>query len=340
MSHEIMELDRPMFASVPAWHGLGTVIPDAFELTPSTRDDLLSLSGLKWRALESEVLTASGQARAPDGTLISFSSQAPNHKAIIRSDTHDVLGVVGSGYTVIQNSGLANFLTELAASPSVKIETAGSIQNGRRVWMAARTPGFTINGNDPVQPYLMVTNRHDGRGPFIAKLTSIRPVCWNTLTAALGQKTPEFRIRHTSNAASQAADAAQVLGLALQATATLQEQATFLSSQTIGSADLSRFFLQVFETLHGPVNPNPTTPTEERRLRSSVKTVAAMHETFDHERSLLGATANRWLAFNAASKHVQSNRLREDPDTNFESLLFGTRDTSTSTLLDLALTTA
>ncbi len=341
MAHQIMENNKPLFASVPAWHGLGTVIPDAFALSDETVPEFLQLSGLDWRVLESETLTASGTAKMPDGTSLDFSSDAPLHKALIRSDTQDVLGVVGRGYRVIQNKGLARFMGTIAASDTVAIESAGSIQNGRRVWIAARTSSFAAGHlDDTIQPYLMLTNRHDGRGPFIAKLTTIRPVCWNTLTLALAQNTPEYRIRHTKNADQYVVEASQVLGLATASIAAAQTRIEALSSREIGSADLSKFFLSVFERLHGPVNPNPTNASESRRHANAVDAVATMHTRFDLERTqLAGSSANMWLAMNAATNYTQNNRLRKDPETNFESLLFASRDSNTSTIESLALAT-
>lgn len=335
MAHGITDTDRPLFALNPAWHGLGNVL----DYVPTLADpDLLSQAGLNWSVLESESIETIATVRTPDGP-IQVTSPAPDHKALIRSDTRDVLGIVGRTYTPLQNTHLTQFARDLARTDTAQVEAAGSLFGGKRVWLAVRAGTVHVDGRDPVAPYILLTNRHDGRGSFIAKLTSIRVVCWNTLSMSLADGQPQYRIRHTRNALSYVADAAEVLGLMTAATAHLQETSTYLSSQPIGSADLSKFFLRVFETLHGPINPNPTNASEERTLNRSVKAVATMTETATTERKTLAyPDMNRWLAVNAATSYIQKNKPSTDPSVLFESQLFGARDTNTTRILEAALT--
>jgi phage/plasmid-like protein (TIGR03299 family) len=334
MSHGILQHDRPLFALCPAWHGLGNVLSYAPTLADA---DLLDQAGLNWRALESESIETTATVRTPTGP-ITVTSPAPEHKAIIRSDTHEVLGIVGRTYAPIQNTDLVTFARTISQSDATQVEAAGSLFNGRRVWFALRAPTVEIDGRDPIAPYILLTNRHDGRGSFIAKLTSIRVVCWNTLSLSLRDGQPTYKIRHTRNALSYAMEAAEVLGLMSEARTVLSEQAHYLSAQPLGSADLSKFFVRVFEHLHGPINPNPTTASEERTLNAATRAVATMTETATNERKELAyPDFNRWLAVNAASSWTQKNKMSSDAGTHFESQFFGSRDTRTTELFRMAL---
>ena len=334
MSHGITDTDRPLFAVNPAWHGLGRVLAEA----PTLSDpNLLELAGLNWSVLESESIETTATVRMPSG-LQTVTSPAPDHKALIRSDTLDVLGIVGRTYSPIQNTDVVTFARDISRTDAAQIEAAGSLHGGKRVWMAIRSPSVVVDGRDPIAPYILLTNRNDGRGSFIAKLTSIRVVCWNTLSMSLSDGQPTYKVRHTKNAHSYAMEAAEVLGLMSAATEHLTNTSTYLSSQAIGSADLSKFFLRVFETLHGPVNPNPTNEREERSLRRATKAVATMTETATTERTTLAyPDLNRWLAVNAATSFVQKNKPSTDPSTHFESQLFGNRDTVTTQIMEAAL---
>lgn len=334
MAHGITNTDRPLFAEVPAWHGLGNVL----DYAPTLGDpDLLDQAGLNWSVLESESIETIATVRTPTGP-IQITSDAPDHKALIRSDTKDVLGIVGRTYQPLQNTNLVQFARDLANTGEAQVEAAGSLFGGKRVWLAVRAGTVHVDGRDLVAPYILLTNRHDGRGSFIAKLTSIRVVCWNTLSLSVKDGQPQYRIRHTKNALSYVTDASEVLGLTTAAVKHLQDTSSYLSSQPIGSAELSKFFVKVFEMMHGPLNPNPTNASEERSLNRAVKAVATMTETATAERKELAyPDMNRWLAVNAATSYIQKNKPSTDPSILMESQLFGARDTNTTKIFEAAL---
>lgn len=95
MSHNLAETDgrTAMFytGEVP-WHKLGTRLN-----TPATAEEAIVAAGLDY-----EVELAAMQTS--DGTPIS------NRKAVVRTDTSNVLGVVGNGYVPVQNRQSFGFL--------------------------------------------------------------------------------------------------------------------------------------------------------------------------------------------------------------------------------------
>ncbi|WP_409348152.1 DUF932 domain-containing protein [Paenibacillus gyeongsangnamensis] len=55
-------------------------------------------------------------------------------------------------------------ITDELLGEGVRFKTAGSSQNGKKVWMLAKLPeNYTITG-DNVSPYLIFSNSHDGSG--------------------------------------------------------------------------------------------------------------------------------------------------------------------------------
>jgi phage/plasmid-like protein (TIGR03299 family) len=79
-------------------------------------------------------------------------------------------------------------------------ETAGSLREGRRVWLCAKLPQPINLVGDQVDVYLLFSNSHDGSSSVKVAVTPIRVVCQNTLTYALKGAQRTWSIRHTSGA--------------------------------------------------------------------------------------------------------------------------------------------
>lgn len=124
-----------------------------------------------WNVIQKNIVTA-------DGTAID------GFKANVRDNDDSVLGIVTDRYKLVQNSEAFAF-TDALLGESVRYETAGSLQNGRRTWMLARLPHQYIISGDEITPYLVFMNSHDGTGAIKVAMTPIRVVCQNTLNMAL-----------------------------------------------------------------------------------------------------------------------------------------------------------
>ena len=60
--------------------------------------------------------------------------------ATINGHTQDVLGIVGDGYEVLQNQEAFDFFDILLKEAGGKLQTAGAIGKGEKVWMLAKLP--------------------------------------------------------------------------------------------------------------------------------------------------------------------------------------------------------
>jgi phage/plasmid-like protein (TIGR03299 family) len=136
-----------------------------------------------------------------------------SHKAIVRTDTQDVLGVVGNNYEPLQNKDAFRFFDALVKDKTALYETAGALKGGRQIWLLAKIQGqIDILKNDPINKYFLLTNSHDGLRAVAGRITPIRVVCDNTLTAAMGRKVrEEIRIVHRGNVADRLEFAGQLL---------------------------------------------------------------------------------------------------------------------------------
>jgi len=198
--HGIMENDF-MFSGrgeVP-WHGLGAVLDGVL-----TSEQAIKAAKLTWKVEQIPVFAA-GNWAAP----------IPGFVANMRDDTKEVLGIVGDKYCVAQNEEVFAFADTLIGTNKVKCtyETAGSLFNGRRVFMLVNMPKSRIVG-DEYQPYVCLSNAHDGSSCLQVFLTGIRVVCNNTLSAALSSAKRKISIRHLSCMEDRKEEALKTMGAA------------------------------------------------------------------------------------------------------------------------------
>ena len=177
------------------WHGLGTMVAEA----PNSKD-ALRLAGLNWKVLQEPVYTENKE-------LIQ------GYKANVRDTDRKVLGVVTDRYKVIQNEEAFDF-TDTLLGEGVRYETAGSLQEGRRVWMLARLPREFIIGGERISPYMVFSNTHDGSGAVKTALTPIRVVGNNTLNLALRTAKRSWSMIHTGDISGKIEEAKNTLFLA------------------------------------------------------------------------------------------------------------------------------
>lgn len=198
-----------------AWHNLGQVV-DQYP----TSKEAIQQAGLDFEVIKAPLFTRgramaihdNGEILEQDNTLI------PSHYATLRTDTHQVLGVVGKDYQLVQNVEAFQFFDAIVGGDGIFYETAGALGKGERVFITAKLPDYIRvgNGDDVTKKYIFLTTSHDGSGSITAAFTPVRVVCQNTLNAALRNMSNVIRIRHTAGAKQRLEQAHKVMGLANQ----------------------------------------------------------------------------------------------------------------------------
>ena len=212
MGHEINfneHTGRYSFFSVQekAWHGLGQII-DQYP----TSAEAISHAGLDYDVVKSSLYT-----KGLESSKMAKELEVPDYFATVRTDTDQVLGVVGKNYQIIQNKeAFAFFDAIVGGDTGILYETAGALGNGERIFITAKLPDYIRvgNGDDVSEKYLFLTTSHDGSGSITAAFTPIRIVCQNTLNASLRSMSNVVRIKHTSGAKQHLINAHKVMGLA------------------------------------------------------------------------------------------------------------------------------
>ena len=159
------------------WHGLGTMVLEA-----PTSERALIAAGLNWKVRQEPIYVGEHE-------------WIRGYKANVRDSDERVLGVVTDRYKVVQNDEAFAF-TDSLLGEGVRYETAGSLQDGRKVWLLARMPQEYLIAGEQVSPYLVFQNSHDGMGAIKVAMTPIRVVCNNTLNLALQSAERIWSVKH------------------------------------------------------------------------------------------------------------------------------------------------
>lgn len=238
-------VETMMSVRMVPWHGLGTIVEEA-----PTSKDALRLAGLDWEVLQNPVFTESG-------------FEIPNYKANVRSSDNSVLGIVTDRYKVVQNHEAFAFTDSIIDTGEVFYETAGSLRNGRTIWLLARMPEKNILG-DKFDPYLCFTNSHDGTGAVKVCMTPIRVVCNNTLNMALSQATRCWSTKHIGDISSKLEEAKYTLKLADKYMTKLDEEADKLANQKISEDEIHKILDEMF-----PINETKDSDRKKNNVETA-----------------------------------------------------------------------
>lgn len=203
MAHMIMETDQMFSVREKPWHyELTKEHTKIIQEAPNSREALVA-AGLDWNVVSTPVYQE-------NGLLI------PGYKANVRDKDNMVLGIVSGRYKIVQNTEAFEFTDSLIGETEngeVRYETAGSLYNGKKVWLLAKLPTTKVLDDD-VEPYLCFSNSFDGTGAVQVCITGIRVVCQNTLNIALNTAKRKWSTKHVGDMQSKLEEAKLCLRMA------------------------------------------------------------------------------------------------------------------------------
>lgn len=199
MAHNITERDTVISVRDAGWHGLAKVLEDY--VTPEEARK----QAFDWEPVTMPLYRAVPRVN-DDGSLETVYEEVPGIKGVERSDTGTFFGSVGEDYAHASNKEMTEVAeaVEGIAAGDVRVETAGSLKEGRKVWMLLRLNEPIAVKGDPhgeTIPYFALQNSHDGYGSFRGQALFTRIICDNTAQAAdleAAKRGTEFTFRHTS----------------------------------------------------------------------------------------------------------------------------------------------
>lgn len=286
MGHELATVNgrtAMMYVGEVPWHGLGTRLA-----APATAREAIEAANLDYHVALTGMTTTDGIA-------------VPSRKAVVRTDTDEVLGVVGKTYVPVQNREAFAFLDSIAADGSLRYHTAGALRKGEKVWLLAKLPGHirVRSSEDVSEKYLLLSNSHDGTSALRVFFTSVRVVCANTLTMADREGRGEgVSIRHQGDLLSKIRQAREVLGIAARYFDDLEDRFDLLARHHPTHAQVSGYFDALYP------DPEEGNPSRSRNVRDELFRLFEGGKGQD----IPEIKSTSWAMFNALTEYVDHHR--------------------------------
>lgn len=300
MAHEVEQM---FVVGAAPWHNLGR----KFETPPSLEEALVA-AGLDW-TVSTEPL---------------FSGAQEQVEAMLtrRSSDQSILGVVGPNYVPLQNTEAFDFFRPFIDEKAAAIETAGSLRQGKRVWVLAkinRDP-LVIKGSDVVEKYVLLSNSHDGSLAVRVGFTPVRVVCNNTLSMAINSQASKLiRIKHTKNVAANLESVQEIMNLADSEFEATAEQYRLLTMKDINSKDLEKYVKLVFNTTAKLVEAGGN--VENLSNKRILEQIIPLFEK-GRGNDMKEIKGTMWAAYNAVNEYLQYER-GSDNSNRMDNMWFG-----------------
>lgn len=312
MAHQI-EVNDTMFSAngIVPWHGLGRIIHGV----PSIKEGIVA-AGLDWEVTLKDL-------------CLKESGLDVDHKATVRVDTGDVLGVVGPRYHPLQNAEAFAVFEPMVDAGLITLETAGSLQGNRRIWILARVANDaarqTVVRDDRVEMFILLSHSHDGTLAIRFGLTPIRVVCANTLAMAHDASTSKLiKVLHTKSAVQNLENLRDCLNLAVGEFQATIEQYRNLANKGINQADLRKYIKVVFGI-----------KDEQEKNSSYFDKIIPLFER-GRGNDLKGSYGTAWTAYNAVNEFLVWEKGRT-PEGRLNSVWFGPDAAINKSALETAL---
>lgn len=281
------------------WHGLGVILQE-----PPTSAEAIIQAGLNWPVEKRPVYFK----RAND-----LYDEVQNRKALVRIRqlgegmlAEDLLAVVSDNYEPLQNIDAFTFFDPLIVDKSAVYETAGSLREGRKIWILANLKSSSkVSENDELRHYLLLCNGHDGQTGVTVMLTTVRVVCNNTLTQAL-QQGGAWTTRHTAGVTERLEAIKQLLGLVQRKIASDTEHYRKMHDTPMTDEQFTSFIEKIFGKAELPPAEEDLTEQEIARTeRAKERNDARMTKFLEIYRNGPGAEPGTvWGALNAVTHFV------------------------------------
>jgi phage/plasmid-like protein (TIGR03299 family) len=275
-----------------------------------------------WSAVEG-LITATSMSE--DGVLVNSDNR---FKAIMRSDSGEILGIFKDTYRVHQFDEwlLQNVASLLDAD--LQIGSAGLLRGGAQAWVQIEMEETLSVRGVEFRPFLTAATSHDGSLATTYVTGAQVVVCDNTLAAGLANADAKLKVRHSVNSMSKLGDARDALGIVYSVADAFTAEVEALMEQRVTNPRFSKFV----SAYTNPENAEKRSPQMETKAdvlqklwkddervapwkNTAYGVVAAVNTYVHHEGSVRGGEekrAERNMARVVTGDHVKLDQSTLD----------------------------
>jgi phage/plasmid-like protein (TIGR03299 family) len=291
--------------------------------------EAFKLAGADFRVAQTPIFFGT-----PDSILDRTMDEAPDHCAIARCDNGHLLGIMGRGYTPVQNESLIQLFEYLRED--VEIDNIVSIRDGRKVFVTASCDieGEVTEG-DRIRRYIHAFNSFDGSSAFGVFFSDVRLVCANQLRFLCGKGAQAAKregaglvMRHTKSVEMFAKSLPALINLEQQKFSRDLEALKPLTTLPL-STEAAKHILETTysDVLARPITDKDTKQKRERKL-SDLPQIATIRSHYSGRTGFGIETGTVWGMFQAITQFEthDAGRLKNDVErarTRLESLWGG-----------------
>lgn len=305
-----------MFKGETPWHGLGVKIEDAKRLSV---DEAIIAAGL-----DNEVKIGP--------VFDNLGTELPAQVTYTETDgKRNVYAVVGPNYTPLQNRKAFDFFQPWLDNNLAEFHTAGALFQGEKIWVLAKLTldNIDIAKNDPVTPYVLLSNSHDGKNAVRVGFTPIRVVCSNTLSMAINSEASKLiRVRHTSKVETNLEALRDTMNLVKQEFEATAEQYRFLAGKQFNQADITKYVKTLIDVAEVPQDE---LSTRTKNIMDNI--FQYITEGKGQDNAAIKGTW--WAAYNGYNEYLNYS-LGRNADNRMDNLWFGQGVAKNSKALQLA----
>lgn len=302
------------YAGDKPWHGLGS------ELTHGASIDQWRVeAGLNWEAQRATVMFNAG------GIVDTFGNPLNLHtgesQVLYRNDTFEQLGIVSERYQIVQPGEVLEFFRDIVGKGGLELETAGSLDNGKKVWAMARTGNtFAIKGQDRVEGYLLLSTSFDGSMATKAQFTSVRVVCNNTLSIATASSKGAVVVPHSSS--FDATGAKIELGLIDNAWVDFEDKAYMLADRRLSNKEAMELLLGIMEPSAAAKLAKGEAVEMSTKRKNQITSVFDLFQGRGMGSALVSSAGTAWGMVNAVTQYIDYD-AGNNTNNRFRSGQFG-----------------
>jgi phage/plasmid-like protein (TIGR03299 family) len=325
MSHGIKEQDATFSVREMPWMGL--LDGQVHVLTDyPTREEAQKIAH-NWEPIPEPVYRRMPFINADGEPDVKY-DQIAGFQANVRSDTSQTLGVTNDTLTLVSNNEMYDIAEALQGGDvSVKFETGGSLENGKKVWLMLKLDEPLEVKGDPhgaAIPFYSLQNNHDGGGAFRGQATTVRIVCANTSKMAdLDAKArgTEFTFRHTSGITARVEEARLALAGWRESIYEWKLFNEFLLGEKVSPEGVLQFIEKFI--------PAPVSELTSERTKNNIEQARGEFMSVYNSVTCEGITGTAYGLLQASSEWSEHVRRAVTPETRFKRAVLKKNDVLT-----------